>query len=357
MPLARPTLAELKAQVAAELATRLGLGALLPRGFLLPIAYVQAGRAHLVHGFLENAAKNFFPDTAESEFLERWGQIIGVGRLPAAKATGRVLFTGTNGSTIPTGTELSRADGTRYLTTESGVIAGGDDDVAVEAVEAGVGGNLSEGAHLSLASPVAGVDELVVVEPGGLGGGADQETDSAYRPRVLANLAAPKQGGAAKDYLDWTLEVPGVTRAWVLPDYLGRGTVGVTFAADEDPSGPIPPGALVDEVAAYLEDSRRPVTAEVIVFAPLEEPLTLEIHLFPNSLATREAVTASLSDLLAREGGPGSTLYLSHLREAVSIAAGEIDHEILLVNGAAPADVLVGAGSLTTLDPLDITWS
>ena len=38
---------------------------------------------------------------------------------------------------------------------------------------------------------------------------------------MLFKYAQPPQGGAASDYIEWTLEVPGCTRAWIEPQ--GQG--------------------------------------------------------------------------------------------------------------------------------------
>ncbi|HRD47443.1 MAG TPA: baseplate J/gp47 family protein, partial [Caulobacter sp.] len=108
----------------------------------------------------------------------------------------------------------------------------------------------------------------------------------------------------------------------------GLGTVGVTFVMDgrEDP---IPQPVDVDALAAHLEPLR-PVTAEVIVFAPTPEPLDLEISgLDPDNAETQAAVAEEIRDMLFREAEPGGTVLISHLREAISVAAGEQDHVLV----------------------------
>ncbi len=78
-------------------------------------------------------------------------------------------------------------------------------------------------------------------------------------------------------------------------------------------------------VAAYIE-ARRPVCAEVTVEGPTDSPLNYTITPVPDTPEVRAAIAAELDDLHAREAEPGGTLLISHIREAISIAAGETDH-------------------------------
>ena len=63
------------------------------------------------------------------------------------------------------------------------------------------------------------------------------------------------------------------------------------------------------------------------------------------------AVEAELADLIRRETEPGGTLLISHIRQAISLAAGEIDHELT----TPTADVTVTASQITTLG--DVTFT
>jgi uncharacterized phage protein gp47/JayE len=350
MPFERPTLAELKTQAKEEIASRLGLGALLPRSPLVALALVEAGQAHLLHGHLAFLARQILPDTAEAEYLERWASIFGVARKAATFAEGQISLTGTPAAVLPAGSKLRRADAVEYSTDAEVVIGGGGTATAdVTAVAAGLAGNAEAGVPLTLSSPVAGVASLATVAAGGLISGADEETDDELRRRLLQRVQNTPEGGAAADYVRWALEVPGVTRAWCLPGHLGAGTVGVTFVVDGE-ADIIPDAPKVAEVQALLEE-RRPATAAVTAFAPDAVALDPEIQLDPDTAEIRAAVEAALIDLLRRESEPGGTLLLSHVREAISNARGEVDHVLV----APAADVTVAAGELLTLGT--ITWS
>lgn len=350
MPFARPTLQELIDRVDAEIESRLGVGPLRPRSVLAVLARVLAGSSHLLHGHLDWIADQVFPDTAELEQLERWAAIWGIQRKAATFAQGDVDFTGTNGTDIPAGTLLQRADGRQYTTDSLATIAGGTATAAVTAVLPGAAGNAAAATPLTLASPIAGVSSSAAVAAGGLAGGADQESDADLRARLLLRIQEPPQGGAAIDYARWALEVPDVDRVWVFPLQSGVGYVDLTFSVTAAAGGPIPAAPKVAEVQAYV-DERRPVTAVAQVFAPALVALDPEISITPDTAAVRAAVQASLEDLLRREAVPGGTLLLSHIHEAISTAAGETDH--VLVSPAA--DVVYAPGELGELGT--ITWS
>lgn len=339
MPFQRPTLQDLITRVEIDLQTRMPnqKGGLLRRSVLAVIARVQAGVAHMLYGFFDWLARQILPDTAETEWLERHASLYGIVRTPAAAAGGTVTFTGTDSSVIPAGTTLVRNDGVEYTTDAEGTISGGSVDIDVTASEAGTGGNANTGVVLSLASPISGVDSEATVASSGITDGIDTESDDDLRARLLQRIRQTPQGGAENDYERWALEVAGVTRAFIYPAYLGPGTVGVTFVMDNQAGSIIPSGAKVTEVQDYI-DERRPVTADVTVFAPVAVPLNFTIALTPDTTTVRDAVEAELKDLLIREGEPGATILRSHIREAISIAEGETDHDLVAPAGDVTHD-------------------
>lgn len=255
---------------------------------------------------------------------------------------------GNDGATMPAGTRLRRAGGAEYLTLTAGTFSGGSSTVTVRAVTAGPAGNAPAGTALSLVSPVSGVRSPGLVVAPGLTGGRVAETDEELRGRVLDRVRHPPAGGNFEDYRTWALEVEGVTRAWVFPTYPAAGYVGVTFTTDGAAGGSIPTLEKVLEVAAYIEE-RRPVTARPQVFAPIPLVLDVEVHVTPDTDRVRLAVVAALEDLVLREAVPGGLLYLSHVREAISNAVGEVDHVLTLPTAdvQAPPGELVQLGAVT----------
>ena len=350
MPFNRPTLAEIIGRIVADIESRLpGADARLRRNVLNVLGRSLAGASHGLHGHLDWAVEQLLPDSAESEYLERWGSIWGISRKPAIASKGDVTFTGTDGALIPAGTLLQRSDGAEYTTDADGIIAGGSATVAATASAAGAAGDTAAGSVLDLVNPIAGVNTQATVAAGDLGGGADVEGDDSLRVRLLARIQQPPHGGAEWDYEAWALEVSGVTRAWVYPQYLGVGTVGIIIV-DDDSDPIVPDAAKVQEVQAYI-DERRPVTAQALVLAPVAVALDLTIALTPNTAAVQAAVMAELEDFFRRVAIPGGTIYLSRLREAISAAEGETSHELT----APVADVAHAAGEIAVLGA--VTWA
>lgn len=342
----RPTIATLIDRTRADVLTRLATDDVLRHSDAEVLARALAGAAHGLYGYLDWLALQLLPDTA-TDYLERHGSLLGITRKPAAKATGAVTLTTQVGSVIPAGTQLRRADQTLYESVAEQTAAGTSLALDVRAVTAGEQGNAVATTPLALVSPIAGVQTAAVA--GTLSGGADTESDEAYRERILTRWRKTPQGGAAQDYVAWALEVEGVTRAWCYPEELGAGTVTVRFARDDDAS-PIPDAGEVATVAAHIA-ALRPVTAQVTVVAPVAVTLNFSIQATsPNTAAVRAAIEASLRALLRREAEPGTTLLISHLREAISTATDEYDHVLV----APAANVVYATGQMAVFGA--ITW-
>ncbi len=355
MSFERPPLETLVARTKQDFESRLQTaGSLLRRAVATVFARVLAGAAHLLHGHLEFVGEQVMPDTAIVKYLERWASIWGISRTPAAYAGGSVDMTGTNGGVIPAGTKYSRADGWEYESQAEATIAAGVASVEVEALTAGADGNAEEDVELVLVTPITGVNSSGYVDSDELSGGADEEDDDGLRERVLDRIRRPPMGGAEADYEKWALEVAGVTRVWVYPEYTGPGTVGVTFVRDDDGTGSdiIPDAGEVEDVQDYI-DARRPVTAAVTVFAPVADPVALTITVVPNTTAVKAAVENELADMFYRDGEPGGTILLSRIHEAISLAAGESDHTLTVpaANYDAAAGDLPMLGTITWVDP------
>lgn len=343
----RPGLTDLIEQVRADILARSGQDETLRRSDLEVQARVQAGGLHGLYGYLDWLARQILPDTAEAEILDRHASWWGVARKGATRAAGRATFATNAGAEIPEGTVLQREGSDfDFVTTESATATGSETELAIEAEEAGPDGNLPEGAVLSLVSSLPGVGSTATVIE--LTGGADVESDSDLRGRLHDRIRRPPAGGAKHDYVAWALEQPGVTRAWVFPLHSGVGTVGLTFVMD-DRDDIIPTEADVDAVQSAL-DEKRPVTAELIVFAPAPVELDLDLRIYPDTPEVREAVEEAVRDFIFREAEPGGTLRLSRLGEAISLARDEVRHELT----SPDADVKVEDTEISVFG--SITW-
>lgn len=347
---ARPTLQQLIDRIAADIEARLpGADARTRRSNLAVLARTQAGAVHGLYGYLDFLSRQVMPDTAEAEILDRHASLRGITRTPSTAATGNITLTGTNGIVVPAGTELQRSDGALYKTTADATIASGTATAAVIASALGADGNAIVGTVLTLTTPLAGITNTAAVATGGIVGGTDQESDADLLARLMERNQTPPHGGASADYIAWAKEVAGVTRAWCFPLEGGAGTVTVRFVRDNDATI-IPDAGEIAAVQAHLNELR-PVTAAVTAAAPTAVPLNFTIALTPNTVAAQQAVQAELTDLIRRESYPGGTLLVSHIREAISLAAGETNHVLT----APSADVAYTSSQIGTMGT--ITWA
>lgn len=231
-------------------------GRYLERGWSLTIAEgSDAWRwadaiAHGLEGLEGRAAqlaKEIFPDTASSRFLERHAAVIGMGRKLATTARVRIAVTGTGVYT--TSDRFVTPGGVMYAPLSGGSITGSG-TVDAQALVAGTAGNLAPGSSISWSPTPAGlvaassVNELLVVA-------VDRELDSDYAQRILAWWRERPGGGNRADWHAWGEGTQGVAAAFVYPllhDTEGPDTPGaVTLCV----MGPVPTLTVeLDEPAA-----------------------------------------------------------------------------------------------------------
>lgn len=321
----RPSLPELIERVDTDLVSRLpGAKAVLASRMTRLLATGSAGVAHGLYGYLQWQELQMFPETCDDDLLHLHS--VGVPRRQASTATGLVEFTGATGAVIDAGT-LVQVTGSEYRTVRDMVLVDGSADVDVEALEAGSAGSQEAGTQLKLVSPVVGVNAEATVGPAGITGGADIETFDSWRDRIMLRRARIPRGGAKDDWVEWAMDVAGVTRAWEDPRGMGPGTIVIRIMADDAADGPMPSQQLLQEVYDYI-DVRRNVTAHVYVIAPAADPFKPRMSVTPNNSSTRLAVEQALQDLVFRTGEPGGVLTISSIRTTIGTAAGVTDYEL-----------------------------
>lgn len=344
MPFETPSLPVLISRTQSDLASEA-----LRRSDAQVLARTLSGTAYGLYGYLDWIVDQILPDRADEETLERVAALrLNQPRNVAQPAEGSVLFTAAAGAVLDADVVLQAADGRMYRVTAGVTTVVGTNTTTIESVEPGALGNADEGLQLTLVQPVAGVTNAFTVIAPGLSGGIEKESVESLRARVIRSYRVIPHGGSADDYETWALEFPGVTRAWCRGNYMGPGTVGLFVMRDNDPV-PVPNPTQLQEIKDYIEPLR-PVTAELFVLAPTLKPVLYSIHPVPDTTAVRAAITASLKDLHEREAGLGDTLLISHIREAISGAAGETDHSLTV----PAADVPAAAYELLTFG--GITW-
>ncbi|MGY1446042.1 baseplate J/gp47 family protein [Pseudomonas chlororaphis] len=300
------------------------------------LARTLGGAAYGLYGYLDWIADQILPDKADESTLERIAALrLNQPRKAAQAASGSVSFTAAAGAVLDVDTLLQASDGRTYKVTAARTTSAGSNSTTVQALDAGTLGNAEAGLSLIPVQPIQGIGNTFTVLAPGLSGGVAAESLESLRARVIRSYRIIPHGGSAQDYETWALECPGITRAWCRGSYLGPGTVGLFVMRDDD-AQPIPNAEQLAEVKTYIEPLR-PVTAELHVLAPQQLPVTYSLRLSPDTSAVRAAVEAQLRDLHNREAGLGDTLLISHIREAISSAAGENDHRLSVPAADVPA--------------------
>lgn len=377
MPFARPSAADLQTQAQADLAGMLpGTDPLLPKANLRIIARLLAEGFTGEYGYLDYISKQSVPFTAKDEAFEGWAALKNVTRKPAKAAAGSGAWAGTPGLVLPIGTSIVRGDGQAYLTTaEATVSGGGAVSAPLLAVTPGTAGTLVTGSTLTISQAIPGISSNGVATAGTPG--VDVEEFEPFRTRALAIYAAPPQGGSAPDYVEWALQVPGVTRAWVVRNGKGSGTVVVYTmfdlaeaafngfpqgvggcAAEEDRDTPATLDLLT--VAEYLWPLQ-PVTALVYALPPQANTVTFTINL-PGATADQKAqIGAAIAQTFLTFGAPGGEIAHSDIEAAISVIPGTqgfvITAEACTHGSVAPTNgnITSNAGYLPRLGV--ITWS
>lgn len=297
-------------------------------------------------GYLETASRGWLDELVSSHYH--------LTRQPSTFARGRVRFYAPNGGglSVPVGMIVGtlgsgNAGGLKYHTQEGATIeAGGHADLVVRAESPGTAYNVPIGAITQIHTPLPGLS--VANLPGWLlEAGADEESDASLRRRASLRWASLGGGATKAAYEYWALTAsPAVDRVTVLDQHpRGQGTADVVIWGT---------GGIGADVVATVNDyiqQRRPVTADIAVYAATERVVPVSIELYAplgNQVDIEAQVMAGLS-ALQRELGIGGTLYQSAVVEVAMLPAGVLDARVGMT------DLKLGQAEAATLTPT-ITW-
>lgn len=313
-------------------------------------ASLRAGaHAHVMEGISERikyAYEQIFPDSCDSDSLDRWCDVFGITRKDPSKASGTIEITGTPTKVLLSGAVFTKADGWTYITNQDITIGGGGTGTGTaEAIGAGSGGNVDAGEAFTITSPPAGIDGAAVADTA-FTGGTDEESDSDLLARLLNRIQAPPAGGTANDWEQWCLDVDGVTEAYAFPLLQGRGTVVVViFTKGVGGVRALPSGALLAAVTTSVDDER-PVTVEAFgIWAATPKVVniqydSLEVEDGYDPATVAAAVEAAIEAAFP-SFAPGETLYVkTQLDDIVNDVDGVKDYTRTLpaANVTATAD-------------------
>ena len=366
-----PTLKDLVTALQRGFTARLsGADAALARNNLAPTAKIIAGGLYELHRFAAWAADQRFVHRCDDDQLDRHGAEMKppVPRRRAAAARGLVTVAAGLAApvTVATGAVLSRSDGVLY-TVDAGILlaAAATGQVRVTASVAAAATNADAGTVLTAQSGLTG-EATFTVPAEGLGAGADIETASAYRARILFAKAYPDHAGAPADWVRYALTVPGVTRVFIDPLAAGRGTVVVYPMFDLTRPDGI--GLESDRLAVEAAlTTLGPGAAMPIVRLPVAHPVNVTItNIEPATPEVRNAVTLEVAQAFfangrvsgASEAHPSMPFLATPARfsrswvwQAAANATGEESHVVV----APGADVILAPGEIATLGTVSLS--
>ncbi len=246
---------------------------------------VVAGLSLQINHHLTIVADDVLPDTADGLQLDRHGFIYGVARklaTPARKADSLRLV-GTVASGFVIGDELVSLGGLRFQVNENGSIPAAEFiDVDCIAIDTGSQTKLLAGEVLTFVAPPAGIEAEAELQLDLDEDGTDQESDGAYRVRILNRIQQPGMGGNANDYEQFALEEQGIESAFVYPERAGKGSVDL--AALHAGSGTIRPLAALerDDLETAI-DAKRPVAVSFRVLETTTLAQDVELTVEPTT--------------------------------------------------------------------------
>ena len=369
-----PTTDQINANIIAQLEAKLNQTIpLAPRAFTRVLSRALAGVYVLLYKYAGWMTLQIFVPSASLALTEvngaqvsplrEWGALIGVGD-PAAATSAEFLVDVTvenQGGTLPSGSQLrGDANGVIYLTIGAVALSAATVSATVRAVTAGTTGNLEVGQTLNFANPLLNVSRETTITTLNTTG-ADAETETAYRTRILDRFQKQPQGGASADYEQWGEAVAGVLNVYPYPGVC-PGQVDIYVESSTEVDG-IPTAAQLQAVldAVELDEnglaSRRPIGAlpNTYPITRLGFDVTIEGLSVEDPAAVQADITASVEAYFLSRAPfiAGLSVPPRNDRITQSGVAGVVD-DIVSAAGGVFSSVSVALGALTvTIYALD----
>lgn len=243
---------------------------------------VLAGEVFSLYHAFDWLKKQAFPQTAQEECLSLHAQQRGLSRKPALAASGSLSFSRTNplayDLTIPAGTVAATSGDQplQFVTSAPAVLKAGYTSVSVQAraLAPGAASNAALGTVCVLVTPPPGIEAVVNDSP--FSGGADAESDSLLRERLLQSYAQVSNGTNPQFYRSFALQFDGIQSAGVVPKEDGAGTVSLYLAA----RGGTPSDDLLAEIQRQINELRE-INVTVSVKAATQKTVRVACYLLP----------------------------------------------------------------------------
>lgn len=240
-----------------------------------------AYREYLLRTAINEAALQNLVAFARFPALDYLGELVGVRRLPAAKAGCLIRFTlvaGHGGLAIPSGIRVQSVDGQAvFITTETKAVAAGvlTADLKAECTaEGNIGNNYAPGDIALILDPQAYITTAANLDTSN--GGADEENDEQLRERIKLAPAGFSNAGSKGAYKFFAKSAhPSIIDVAVTSPVPGQVNIYPLMLDGLPPSTEI-----IDAVFATCNaDKVRPLTDTVVVQAPVMITYALVVHL------------------------------------------------------------------------------
>jgi uncharacterized phage protein gp47/JayE len=156
-----------------------------------------------------------------------------------------------------------------------------------------------------------------------ISGGQDQESDDAYRARILFRIRSEPAGGTAADFERWAREVEGVGNAWCLPATPTPGYARILIRGVSSIEVSL---SIQNNVLSYCND-RKPVTSTLDVQSVDKVEITFTIARPAAEEEFELTIEDRLIELFNAIAEPGTDIRISKIRNAIS-TTGISDYEI-----------------------------
>lgn len=228
-----------------------------------PAAYVLAG----FYLSLNQVQQQAFVQTASGQSLDYLGVLAGLTRYPASPAVRLGVFN----TAVPMGARFSTVNGENSINFSVTAAESEANQYQLTAETPGTIGNEYTGPILPITN-VPGLTSAQITDI--LVPGDDEETDDAFRQRIISALNNRPFGGNIADYQQNIMAIDGVGAVQVYPTWNGGGTVKCSIlGADYAPAS----SELVQNVQTAIDPPTSgqgmglaPIGAQVTIVAPTE---------------------------------------------------------------------------------------
>lgn len=331
MPFKVPTLTEVNRVVENGFSQAFyGTSGILRAMVLKVISKVIAGTVYMIALLASYIWKNEFVSTAEVDGLVRKGEVYGMPPKPASRARGKIIVTGTAGTSVPAGTVLvDDVNGYEYELLSAATIPAGSTSVSVQVYSLGFGSqyNMDAGATLSFRDAAVGTFSFAVDSEGLYGGSCvDVTVDGVvrqwgesiedYRSRLKIRAKNQPMGGSVADYWLWAMSFSEVSNCFVVPNWPLTNCVSI-FVADFRTSSIALNSTIVSEIRDYItSNDRRPATSQPLVATVQPRSCKFNVAIpVVNDFYKASVLTACKN--FFKTLGPGQSFSIDMIRQAI----------------------------------------